>query len=321
MLIIPSDTWVSFNNSSTKTVMISPHIFWLDQLHIKLTSLLTKLGFWEVWPWMIFQKITSTESPPSITLPTVVPALLSGTDSNAFHAVNQPQFSTLPLENVMFVLTELFMTAPLIHANKEDLKITNQMLPVNPIFWFLMKLKKVPWISTWTLENNHVQKQLHSLRTTTVSHALKINHISTSFQKNVNPALINTSLKKALTNVFKELQLPLMFQLTLQDWLWMMTQPMKIGTIMLRKMKIRFSVQMTNLSGLEKNVFNALLCSTLSQENVWNAKKDLPFMLTLISVNQLNHSNLISSTCSTLSSDHLYPSLMNSNFNFDFTDI
>jgi len=97
---------------------------------------------------MIFQKITSTESPPSITLPTVVPALLSGTDSNAFHAVNQPQFSTLPLENVMFVLTELFMTAPLIHANKEDLKITNQMLPVNPIFWFLMKLKKVPWIST-----------------------------------------------------------------------------------------------------------------------------------------------------------------------------
>lgn len=296
--------------------MISPHIFWLDQPHIKQTSLLTKLGFWEVWLWMIFQRITLIESPPTITLPTVVPALLSGTDSNVFHAVIQLQFSTLPLESVMFVPMELFMTVLLIHANKEDLKITSPTLPVNHIFWFLLKLKKVPWINTWTLENNHVQKLLHSSRITTVSHVLKTSHISTFFQKNVKLALTNTSSMKALTHVFKELQMPLMFQLTLQDWWWMMTQPMKIGTTMLKKMRTKFSVQVTNHFGLEKNVFNVQLYSTLSQENVWNVKKDLPFTLTLINVNQLNHSNLISSICSTLSFDHLYSGSMYSNFNF-----
>lgn len=85
---------------------------------------------------------------------------------------------------------------------------------------------------------------------------------------------------------------------------------------MLKKMRTKFSVQVTNHSGLEKNVFNVQLYSTLSQENVWNVKKDLPFTLTLINVNQLNHSNLISSICSTLSFDHLYSGSMYSNFNF-----
>lgn len=68
-------------------------------------------------------------------------------------------------------------------------------------------------------------------------------------------------------------------------------------------MKIRFSVQTTNLSGLVKNVFNVQLCSTSSQENVWNVKKDFLFILKLTNANPLNHLNLISSICSMPSSD------------------
>lgn len=242
--------------------MISPHIFWSVQPHIKPTSIPTSLGFLEVSPWKISQKITSTESTTTTILPTVVQALLSGMDSHVFHAAIQLQFSTFPQENVMFALMEQFMTVPLIHVNKEDLKTTNQMSLVNHTFWFPMKLKKVLWINTWTLENNHVQKQLHLLKTTAAFHVQKINHISTLFPKTVKPALIHSSLKKASTNVFKELQMPLMSLLILQDWLWMTTQPMKIGTIMFKKTRKRFSVQMTNLSGLVKNASNALLYST-----------------------------------------------------------
>lgn len=242
--------------------MILPHIFWSVQPHIKQTSILTSLGFLEVSPWKISQKITSTESTTTTILPTVVQALHSGMDSHVFHAAIQLQFSTLPLENVMFALMEQFMTVPLIHANKEDLKTTNQMSLVNHTFWFPMKLRKVLWINTWTLENNHVQKQLHLLKTTAAFHVQKINHILTSFPKTVKPALIHSSLKKASTNVFKELQMPLMSLFILQDWLWMTTQPMKIGTIMFKKTRKRFSVQMTNLSGLVKNASNALLYLT-----------------------------------------------------------
>ena len=211
--------------------MISPHIFWSVQPHIKQTSIPRSLGFLEVSPWKISQKITSTESTTTTILPTVVQALHSGMDSHVFHAAIQLQFSTLPQENVMFAQTEQFITVPLIHANKEDLKTTNQMSLVNHTFWSLMKLKKVPWINTWTLENNHVQKQLHLLKTTAAFHVQKINHTSTSFPKTVKPALILSSLNKALTTAFKELQMLLMSLLITQDWLWMMTQPVKIGTI------------------------------------------------------------------------------------------
>lgn len=128
--------------------MISPHIFWSVQPHIKQTSIPRSLGFLEVSPWKISQKITSTESTTTTILPTVVQALHSGMDSHVFHAAIQLQFSTLPQENVMFAQTEQFITVPLIHANKEDLKTTNQMSLVNHTFWSLMKLKKVPWINT-----------------------------------------------------------------------------------------------------------------------------------------------------------------------------
>ena len=211
--------------------MISPHIFWSVQPHIKQTSIPRSLGFLEVSPWKISQKITSTESTTTTILPTVVQTLHSGMDSHVFHAAIQLQFSTLPQENVMFALTEQFITVPLIHANKEDLKTTNQMSLVNHTSWFPMKLKKVLWINIWTLENNHAQKKLHLLKTTAAFNVQKINHTSTSFPKTVKPALILSSLNKALTTAFKELQMLLMSLLITQDWLWMMTQPVKIGTI------------------------------------------------------------------------------------------
>lgn len=105
------------------------------------------------------------------------------------------------------------------------------------------------------------------------------------------------------TDVSHISQLPPTFQFIHQDWSWIQTPPMLIGTIMLRKIKTSLSVLSQIHSGTEPNVFHAQNFSTLSLKNVKLVNLDLPFILILTNVNQLNHFNLHLKTCSMQSFD------------------